>query len=54
MPIDANNNTEEGKNQINDEKPYKNKLMQLENDSIVEDLIVPLKVFNDTRKLIDK
>ena len=52
MSLDVNNNTEDNKILTSDEHQFKKNLTYLKNCCEVEDIIVPIKVFNERRRLV--
>ena len=54
MSLDINNNAEDSRILTIDEHQYKKNSAKNKNDCEVEDVIVPIKVFNERRKLINK
>ena len=54
MSLDINNNTEDNKILNIDEHQYKENSTYLKNACEVEDIIVPIKVFNERRRFINQ
>ena len=54
MSLDVNNNTEDNKILTSDEHQFKKNLTYLKNCCEVEDIIVPIKVFNERRRFINQ
>ena len=54
MSLDINNNAEDSRIVTIDEHQYKKNSTKNKNDCEIEEVIVPIKVFNERKKLINK